>query len=268
MTNTTAEYWDVDGFSLNAMTQNLNSWGGSREAPAPLRGSNQTVPYRPGDVWTPKVPGSREIVLEGWMTADTDALLRTAWRAFRSLLWRPDEQFVLTRRWYDELGVLQTGSALAEYVSGLEPQIVDGGKTARFSVTLNLADPFFYGAEITKTLVTGDNTMTLVGDYPTTKLSVVLADVQTSVTLDAYVGSVKDNTLTYTSVAASATATIDVGNFKATELLSGSTTKTSSKVGHSGRAQWFYLPKKMTKIKLARASGTGTATLKYQPAWH
>jgi hypothetical protein len=268
MTNTTAEYWDVDGVSLNSYAQNLESWGGTREAPAPLRGGNQVVPFLPGEVWTPKVPGARSITLEGWIAADTDALLRVAWRAFRSLLWRPDELFTLTRRWYDDLGVLQTASALVEYESGLEPKIVDGGKTARFSVTLRLPEAFFFGPEITVPLVAGDNTFSPIGDYPSTKMSVVLSDVQTSVAIDAYVDSAIDNTLTYTSVAAGATATIDIGNFRATELLSGSTTKTSNKVGHSGRAQWFYLPKKMTRIKLARASGTGTATLKYQPAWH
>lgn len=268
VTNTTTEYWDVDGVSLNELTQNLSSWGDTREAAAPLRGSNKVVPYMAGERWVAKTPDAKDVILSGWMVGDTEALLRTKWRAFRALLWRPDEQFLLTRRWHDANGVLQTATALAEYKSGMEPSIAEGGTLAKFSVTLRLAVPFFFSAEISLPLVVGDNAFALQGDYPSSKVKVVFTGTQTAASVAAVISGVVDNTVTYTSVGSTATATIDVESFKATELIAGSTTKTSTKVGHSGRAQWLWLPKKTTHIRFARTSGTGTATLKYSPAWH
>lgn len=263
----TAEYWDVDGTSLNELTQNLISWGGSREEPAPLRGGNTTVPYRAGAVWAEKVPDERQVVLEGWMTDKDPRMLRTRWRVFRALLWRPEEQFLLTRRWYDAAGVLQSGVALAEYKSGLEP-VMTGQTRLEFKVTLNLPDPFFYGPQLAVPVPVGDSAFVPKGDYPSTRLVVEFANAQTGMALSALVNGAVDNTLTYSSTVNGAVASVNVDTFRATELLSGATTKTSSKVGHSGRAAWFWLPRKTTGLRFARTSGTGTATLKYQPAWH
>lgn len=268
---TTVDYWDVDGYSLNEYTRNLDSWGGSREAPPPLRGSNQQIPYMYGTQFVEKVPDRRSMVLKGWISAERNGVesvanLKQNWREFRTLLWRPDEEFLLTKRWRDANGVAMAATAKAQYVSGLEPEI--DNLTMKFEVTLELADPFFYGPEITVAVPLGDTAFVPKGDYPSKKLKVLFANAQSGMAVSALINGVIDNTITYTSTVAGATATIDIEKFRATELLSGATTKTSSKVGHSGRAQWLWLPKKMTHLRFARTSGSGTATIKYQPAWH
>lgn len=265
----TAEYWDVDGFSLNEQLQNLRSWGGSREEPPPLRGSDQTIPYAYGDKYVEKVPGARQLVLDGWM-ADSDVQrLRQRWRAFRSLLWRPGEQFPLTRRWLPgNGGALVVATGLAAYVSGLEPIMTAGGSRLEFKVTLNMADPFFYGTEETIAFTgVGSKTVAVKGDYASKKIKAEFVTTQVNPSLAVFLGSVKSNTLGYTTVGAGATATVDSETWRATELLSGATTKTSGKVSHSGRTEWLWLPPKATRIDYARTSGTGSASVKYRPAW-
>lgn len=270
MPNSTAEYWDVDGFSLNQLTTNLRSWGGSRESVPALRGSNQVIPYQPGELWVEKVPASREIVLDGWIIGSKQEV-RDRWRAFRRLLWRPHEQFKLTRRWRDAAGVLQSGEALGEYVSGLEPVMTAGGTRAEFAVTIKLADPFFYGPAVTIDFAaTGSKVVAVKGDYPSRKVTAQFINAQTTSQLKVkrVAGSVVDNVLGYASAVSGATATVDMEMFKAWEVLSGSTTKTSGKVTHTGRVSWLYLPLDTSHIEYARASGSGSAKVIYRPAWN
>ena len=267
MSNSTAEYWDVDGVSLNTDVQNLTSWGGSRESPPDLRGSNKTVPHRAGDIWAEKMPDARVMELSGWLVGPTIQEARTKWRKLRALLWRPSEQFVLTRRWKDENGVLLTASGLAEYVSGLEPDVTAGGSRLVFKVKIRMNDPFFYGPAETVVLPVGDTAFIPKGDYPSTKIAISITGTNVAVAISPMVGTSIDNTFRYTTVPAGAVATIDVDRFKSTEVLAGNTTKTSGKVSHSGRQNWLYIPKRTNKIRLARTSGTGVTTMYYQPAY-
>lgn len=263
----TAEYWDIDGVSLNEQTQNLRSWGGSREEPPPLRGSNTTIPYSYGDRWEEKVPGARQMILDGWMTGK-EAELRTRWRAFRGLLWRPGEQFPITRRWKNEAGALMTATGLAEYVSGLEPIVTSGGTRFEFKVTLNMVDPFFYSDPVTVSFTApGDKVVTIQGDHPTKYVQARFVGLQAGSRLEVRTGATLDNALDYASVPSGATALVDVEKYRATETLSGSTTPSSWKVSHEGRLEWLRLPKKTTVLRYSRTSGTGTASITYTPAW-
>lgn len=67
MSNSTPEFTDVDGVSLQTMVQNLKTWGGSREAPPPVRGEDALIPNVPGELFLEKQPGARTITLDGWV---------------------------------------------------------------------------------------------------------------------------------------------------------------------------------------------------------
>lgn len=268
MSNTTAEYWDVDGVSLNTEVQNLTSWGGSREAPPQLRGKDRTVPYKPGGLWVPKIPDIREMELSGWLVGPTPAEARVKWRKLRALLWRPHEQFMLTRRWKDEYGNAWVATGQAQYVSGLEPDPTAGGSRLAFKVKLRMVDPFFYSSSLGVGMPPGATTaFSLVGDYPSQKVLIQLIGPLSDVVLRVMDASnTVDNTFRYTNVASGAVATINTEAWTATELLAGNTTRTAGKVGHSGRPQWLYLPPTTAKISLS-ATGTGSAAVVYNPAF-
>ena len=78
MPNSTVEYWDADGVSLQTFTQNLKTWGGSREGVPPLRGEDLKIPYMRGSRFVRKVPDSRTLTLEGWLlgTEEVDTVIR------------------------------------------------------------------------------------------------------------------------------------------------------------------------------------------------
>ncbi|AMM44297.1 minor tail protein [Arthrobacter phage Kitkat] len=186
---------------------------------------------------------------------------RNNWRALRNLLWTPGRQIALTRRWYDANGVLQTATAMAQYSGGMEPDVEAGGHRLKFTVDLFLADPFFYGAEVTETLTRTTQTKTIKGDWSSRKARIELTGAQgpTAMTVN---GS-NPHGLTYsTAIAAGVTAVLDIENFTAKEGANG---KTAS-VTHSGNKFWFEPEPGAQSITV---SGTGSGAVKYiyQPAW-
>lgn len=278
MPNTTADYWDVDGVSLNTYVQNLNSWGESREAPPPLRGENLKIPYMYGEKFVRKMPDARQMTLEGWITAERNGVesrdnLKQNWRDLRNLLWRAHEEFALTRRWKDADGVSRTATALAQFSGGLEPSV--DNLSVRFSCELRLADPFFYGAEISLPVGTSYVYIDEYGDYPTKKMFIDLVGPLTSpkITFISNGGTYlrTESTTSYPSIAAGTTVTIDVEKFKATETTGGVTTKTSGKVTNTVSAAWAQMGVRSGGLDprvILSGSGTGTATLRYRPAYH
>lgn len=279
MPNTTNDYWDVDGVSLQTYVQNLESWGGSREAPAPFRGENLQIPYAYGKRFVPKLPDARQMGLQGWITSERAGVenetgLKQNWRDLRKLLWRPEEEFLLTRRWTDENAVSRVATGLAQYVSGLEP-VINGNSTAKFAVTLEMADPFFYGPEISLPLATSYVFIDEHGDYPTKKMFIDLVGPLTTpkVTFIQNGGSnlATVSTTSYPTIATGTTVTIDIENFKATETTGGTTTKTSGKVTNTLSPTWAKMGREMNAINprvIYSGAGAGTVTLRYKPAYH
>lgn len=274
----TVDYWDADGYSLNEYVRNLDSWGGSREEPAELRGSNLKIPYAYGEKFLPKLPGRRRMGLTGWISGEragveNEANLKQNWRELRALLWRPEEEFTLTRRWRDENDVLKTASGLAQYVSGLAPEI--SNTVARFAVELEMADPFFYGPEISMPLATTYTFIVDHGDYPTKKMFLDLVGPLTTPKVNFVSGSgsgmFTESTTSYPTIAAGTTVTIDIEKFKATETTAGVTTKTSVKVTNTISPAWAKMGRDISGINprvLYSGAGTGTVTLRYKPAYH
>lgn len=160
MTNSTEYFWSIDGVSLQTYAFNISTWGGDAQSPPPLRGSDTTVPYVVGDQYHRKVPGARTVSFGMWVIgANEDGslpvggssrrLFEENWRALRKLMWNPNRQVKLTKRFRDwETGELVEATALAEFAGGLTPTM-NGSQRAVFTVQFKLADPFFYGEEHT-----------------------------------------------------------------------------------------------------------------------
>ncbi len=64
---TTDELWYVDDVPLNTYAYNIVTLGGSRFDLPPIRGSNMTYAYRPGQVFRPKVADQRTVTLLMWV---------------------------------------------------------------------------------------------------------------------------------------------------------------------------------------------------------
>lgn len=165
---TTEEAWSIDGVSLHQYGWNVATVGGSRYDLPPRRGDNIKFSYRPGAIHRPKVVDSRTINLVMWVTgvdpatgqAADDPTLRwnDSWDFLRRLVWKPNgAQVTLTRRWkltVDGQPTIVTADAQAEIADTMSPTMT-GRHRAEFTMTLLLADPFFYGPEISVPLNLG-----------------------------------------------------------------------------------------------------------------
>lgn len=274
MSNSTDTFWDVDGVSLQTLAWNIVTLGGDRLAPPTLRGSNLIIPSAPGSRWMPKVVDSRTITLGMWViganedgtapTGGTAQKFDANFRKLRQLLWTPNREITLTKRFYVD-GVLKTAVAKAQYAGGLAPTMNGRGR-AVFTVDLFLSDPYFYGPETTKTLANGSQTVTISGD-----------DTTRAIKLTAH-GSrkypkVRNNTLNvdveyHADLSASDTVLMDVKNYTSVTTPSG--TPQFSSVGsirHTGNPFWFLLQPGDNTVVVSSSTGTGTVTMVYQEVW-
>lgn len=276
MTNSTTQYTDVDGTSLQTLCQNLTTWGDDREGVPDLRGDDTLIPYRAGRKWVAKVPDSRTIGLKGWVVgADADGnigdveVFRKNWRLLRRLLWTPGRQFALTKRWLADDGTtVLSATAMAEYAGGLTPKMT-GPNRATFNVDLLLADPFFYGEPVVVDLDLGTNAIVeheVLGDHLTTKVDVHMEGPLTS-------GRVTVTDLDpqmwvrYLDLPDGSVVDIDVDRFRAVEDDGAATTLTAGNVRHDGSPFWLPVVPGARTFALTATAGTGTARVTYRPAW-
>src|SRR5712692_9521566 len=168
----TDELWTIDGTPLQTFAYNIATLGGSRFDLPPLRGSNMTFAYRPGQIWRPKIADARTMTLLMWV-AGVDPNTRGApgpygpqqswadnWNMLRRLFWGPSRQVVLERLWKLTVGgtpTLVAGTAHAQLgPSPLSSALaMTGPARADFAVDFVLADPFFYGTPIVTTVNAG-----------------------------------------------------------------------------------------------------------------
>lgn len=156
--NTTETYWSIDGVSLQTYAFNISTWGGDAQSVPNLRGDDLTIPYAAGDVWLDKVPDARTISFGMWVIgANEDGtlpvegssreLFEKNWRMLKKLMWTPNRQVNLTKRFRDwNTGEIVEATAKAQFAGGLQPTM-NGTQRAQFTVQFKLADPFFYGEE-------------------------------------------------------------------------------------------------------------------------
>lgn len=276
MTNTTATYWSVDGVSLQTFAQNIETLGGGRDTPPPVRGDNVVVPYRVGQRWVPKTPDQRIIPLAMWVRGvlpdETSGSLTPEqqyadnWDALKKLLWQPGRQFVLQKRFWVN-GALRSASALAEYDSGLSSTMV-GRAAGKFAVSLKLTDPFFYddNPTIINPLATGDNTVVVPGDADTTNMTITVNGSRIQPTILNKTNNIQ---LRYAdTVATGDVVTISPRDWTSSTTPSGSGVYDSqAKIQHSGDAQWMKVAAGSNVINLSSSSGTGAVVMSVKGAW-
>ena len=287
--NTTDEYWDIGGTSLQNYAWNITTEGGGRNSTPSLRGDDVTVPFAPGQVFMRKVPDSREITLRMWVQGSqingqpptdrrTKQLFEKNLRELRKLIWNPRKEVSLTKRFWvptAELtaGGVSTGSltkvgdyslysatARAQMVGGFD-YTMQGNSHATFEVDFKLADPYFYSPEISRAIA---GTFTVLGDDRTHNVSIELVGTRTN--------PVVRNTTLGTefryngAVATGETLTVDVKNF--TAQITGSATRNGiGSVVHSGDSFWLPLEAGSNTLTFSSTAGAGASTLKYQPVW-
>lgn len=280
MSNSSQEYWDVNGTSLNQYCYAIKTYGGSRLAVPKLRGENALLPFRHGRMYKPKTPDSKVITLAMWVaginpaTDQPGANQRTQfndnWRALTDLFWSPGQQIALTKRWFQNASspVLMQATAMCELAGTMDPTMT-GRTRADFGVDLLLADPFFYAPEVTTSTIEVDEELEITNP----------GDVETWVNLEIeFQGELLKPTLwnldadpqvwmmVDTLVQTGYKVDVDVGQYTAVRNYDG--IEISATVEHSGFRGWFKLNPGVNTIKLTSSGiGTGYAILKYRAAF-
>lgn len=295
MSNSSDEFWDLDGTSLHQYGWSVETLGGTRFGVPPLRGEDRAYAYVPGEAFRPKIPGSRVITLAMWLigadpatgdpTGDQRLRWNDSWRFLRRLMWTPARQVTLTRRWYltdpdtDTPGIV-VATAEAQFQGGLEPSMT-GRTRAGFTVDFKLADPFFYGPVINRQINVGETvTITNPGDYDAThhKFTVDLVGPLTDPVLT---NSTTEPTVWVKyagSIPASQTVTLDIENYTAVAAAEVSipenTTNRINNISHDGSHQWMgllaadpYREIGGNTLTLTAASGTGHAIVAFRPPY-
>lgn len=281
MANNTDEYWSIDGVSLHQFGWSVATVGGSRYDLPPRRGDNITLAYMPGQRHRPKLPDSRIINLIMWVTGTDPATgnptgnPRLAWNdnwdTLRRLVWRPNgAQVELTRRW--ELTVNGTptivqASAMAEVHDTMSPTMT-GRHRADFTMTLLLADPYFYGTQQEYTIDVDDSVtvnnpghdiagynhceITFVGPLTDPKLTNTTASPDVWVRFN---GTIADGD----------SVRLDVANFTATSV--SDETNHIGKISYSGSKFWTALLPGSNNLAFDASDGTGSAIVRFRPPY-
>lgn len=188
MTNSTTEYWDINGTSLQTLGWGIAEWSSGQNPPT-LRGDGVELPYRIGRQFQARVPEPRTLTFDMWVSGKTEAgvdggqsQLITNWEALRALFWgTPGAQLTVTKRWS---GGTASAAGSAVFAGGLEPESI-GLQVIRFSVDLLMLDPYFYGSVETKSWGVGTTTLStaLKGTAPSPRYTVTLPSGSSSLTM-------------------------------------------------------------------------------------
>lgn len=210
--NNTDIFWEANGVSLHTMGWSVETRAGRQASPA-KRGEDFQLPYRSGRVPVRKVRESRTLYLPMWCgpfneTGTDDPTMSKAakteqnWNYLMQKL-DVDGQFNLIKRWRDA-GVVRSATQWAELLD--PPEITVSSKNIwRFTLELFLADPWFYGTEIT----TAVGTIDVEGNASTDKVTIEMPNGRITspdgnwlqyngsglVTVDCYKGEAKQGSV-------------------------------------------------------------------------
>lgn len=288
MTTTTDEVWSVilaNGVEipLNTLAYNINTWGGDRQGVVPMRGSDQKIPWIPGNEELPRVPDSRSIGLQMWVIGATDSDLpptdgttarqqfNTNWRKLQRVLWNQGKIYTLQKLFYSEDGVLRKARARVRYQDGLIPEMM-GLTGAKFTCDLWLADPFFYGDPVTIAFdtsapATASYKGPILGDYPSRRVSITATAGVDGVTLPEIRCIDTDppqDLIISTSLVAGQNLTLDIP----TQTCTIDAFASASSVLNSGQNDWFLAFPGETQIDFVQLAGEWAGTLTYIPTWN
>lgn len=295
ISNSTNEYWFVGGTSLNQYCWSINTYAAGRAVPV-LRGNNIQVAYVPGQIHRQKYPDSRTLDFTMFVAAvdpttdqpptqaqklmfsnNVKSLQRLFYNYSSSMA---GNQLPLTRQWYYSLPVnlgqpsgvptMVQATAQAEIAGDLQ-LTMNGPHAASLTVSLLLADPYFYGPSITGTAAvnssasnvinTGDdmaayfnNTVTLYGPLQYPKLLNSTTSPNTWLQLN-------------TVILAGDSVTFDIANFTAYRASDGA--NLSGLLTHSGTTRWmsYYPGANSISLTSENSGDTGSATLSFVPPY-
>lgn len=294
LASTTDEVWSWNGTSLNQPMWDTVTIGGSRLGLPTLRGQDVEIAYRSGKQWRSKFPDSRTITFVMWAagvdstTGNPAADQRLSWnnnfQTLRSIFWTRGAlgsiQGTLTRLWYLTQGGttgLVSASALGEVAGTMEPSMT-GRTRADFSVDILLSDPYFYGAQVTKTLPInvaqtvnnfGEGTC---GEGQPSALNVFTLQLNGPLTVPTVTNSTAGVSVTYfATVPSGVSVTLDLISFLATDTLGNNQV---ANVAHAGARAWFVLlgsgdgsPVNTCTLTTINGSDSGNAVLTYSPPY-
>lgn len=279
MSNSSEEYWELNGVSLNQYCWAIKTVGGSRLAVPKLRGDNTLFPFRDGRSFRAKNADSRVITLAMWVagvnpstdqprTTNQDVQFNDNWKTLQKLFWSPDEQLTLTRRWWENAGtpVLRTATAKCELAGTMDPTMT-GRTRADFAVDLLLSDPYFYGPEISANLTTSGTTVVAnPGDIPVwSTIEMVLNGELTSPVITNETAE-PDVWMRVNTAVVDDPININVGDFTVINTFDDS--NMTGSVTHSGFRAWMkLLPGNNTLRLTSTGSGTGDVDLTFKPAY-
>lgn len=280
MAYTTDEYWDIDGVSLNQDGWNIATVGGERYDLPVRRGENIALAYRPGTLHRQKLPEQRVISLSMWTAGidnvsgyGSDPVLQwnDNWDTLRRLVWKPNgAQVTLTRRW--KLTVASTptivaASALAEVSEAMTPSMT-GRARSEFQMTFLLADPYFYGTQVTTPIPLSTPTVVTNAGHDAAAHAWMQVDLIGPLTNPKLTNATPtpDVWVAYTgSIAAGQTVTLDVGACTATCAVAP--TNRINLISHSGSRYWMGLLAGTNTLTLTASAGTGSAVVRFKPPY-
>ena len=242
----------------------------------PQRGSDRQYAFRAGAEHRRRTDDSRTIVLgmhllgqDRTVGTTTEARQLAYAKAERELLHllRPadGDQFDLRRTWTDDRGV---HSAVAR---GIAPGGIERerrlGHQAKITVDVHLADPYFWGDPVEVPLTVGvpveiDN----VGDVGTSMIEVEFLGQLANPTITNDTPSPEVWLKVGTAVAAGDSVTLDVDRTTVRRTSDGA--NIIGTLTHSGSRAWMGLRRGLNNVTLTADSGTGTAVLRYRPAFY
>lgn len=259
VSNTTPVYWEANGLSLHTEGWSLRTFGGSRSAPPGKRGDDRQVPFSRGLRRVRKTRDARVMALGMWILprdADGDRYpgltdeqaMHGNWRMLVNAL-DVDGTFPLVKRFW--IGsTVKVVTATAELLDAPEPT-VSGGRRMETSLSVLLADPYFYEAFAAQAI----GALSVGGDSPTDHLIVTL-NGGTNPRVTAPDG----NWVQYNGSPGGTPVVVDMLNGSATrggQYVNGLISRNRS------FAEWMTL-KPGQGLTL---SGGGTATVAYDAAW-
>lgn len=279
MVNNTSTYWEADGVSLHTFAHSIETLGGALGVPK-LRGDDITIPYNHGDLWVPKFADSRVLNLGMWVRGVnpgegvgandlSKSNFDSNWNNLVRMLWTPGRQFKLTKRFYDQWdGTLRSASAMAEFSDGLEPTM-KGRNLGKFTVSLRLADPFFYDDVIQSfTLVDGDQDINVRGNAPTRNILMTVNGPNKYAQVRRKLPAPDHQVQVYQDILSGGYTQVDPRAWSSlTHPPTGVNYDSQLDIKASGNAPWLELSPGSNTINLTRTSGTGTVILEVRGAW-
>jgi hypothetical protein len=264
------EQWLVDGNPLSTWAYNIESIGGRQSVPV-RGGTNALVPFRPGEVWKPKIARPHTLSLGMWIrSSDQEGITpKTAvgrraqfnenLRALKQLFYNTERPLTLSRGIRFLTGI-EFFTTQVECYSNLEPTMV-GPNFGRMVIELNMLSPYWEKGSSTQTIPNGliGGIVNNPGDDRTIKILLnvrptgVINPGSVSITNHSYSPPIKVGIPT---PATGVVSSLDVENFFYSRG-GDMTVNWQSTLNYTGSSFWMELKKGENRISIDSRFGQG-----------